>query len=195
MSYKQKSPIPVVEGGTGAATLLDHGVLLGSGTSAVSVSAVGTDGQVLLGATAADPAFATLTSTGGTIAFTPGANTLNLETVMPGGGMTWTVVTGTTQSMAASNGYFANNAGLVTATLPVTAAVGDTFAIAGMNNATGWKIAQNASQTIHFGTSNTTTGVGGSLASTATYDTVHLVCNVANTDFIVIQSIGNITVV
>lgn len=58
----------------------EHAVQIGSVTNALTSLAVGTDGQVLIGATGADPAFATLTSTGGTIDFTPGANTLNLET-------------------------------------------------------------------------------------------------------------------
>jgi hypothetical protein len=35
-----------------------------------------------------------------------------------------------------------------------------------MNTALGWQVAQNANQIIHFGSVNTTTGVGGSLAST-----------------------------
>lgn len=59
----------------------DHGVQVGNATGSLTSLAVGTDGQVLLGATGADPAFATLTSTGGTISFTAGANTLNLESV------------------------------------------------------------------------------------------------------------------
>jgi len=72
--------LPVSSGGTGVATLTDGGVLVGSGTNPVTVTAVGTDGQVLIGATGADPAFATLTSADGTIVFAPGANTLDLGT-------------------------------------------------------------------------------------------------------------------
>lgn len=60
--------VPVVRGGTGAATLTDHGVLLGSGTDPVSAAAVGTTGQMLLGVTGADPAFGNNpVITGGTI--------------------------------------------------------------------------------------------------------------------------------
>lgn len=59
--------------------LTNHSVLVGAGTSTITKLAVGTNGQVLIGATGADPAFASLTSTGGSITFTPGANTLNLE--------------------------------------------------------------------------------------------------------------------
>ena len=71
--------VDVTLGGTGAITLTDHGVLVGSGVGAVTPLGVGTNGQVLLGATGADPAFATLTSAGGSITYTPGVNTLNLE--------------------------------------------------------------------------------------------------------------------
>jgi hypothetical protein len=41
------NPLAVAEGGTGAATLTDGGVLLGSGTGAISATALGTSGQVL----------------------------------------------------------------------------------------------------------------------------------------------------
>jgi len=96
--------------------------------------------------------------------------------------------------MAVNNGYIANNAGQVVATLPTTAAVGTVQAITGINNATGWKIAQNASQQIFFGTSSTTSGTGGSLTSTNTRDSVFLVCVVANLTWNVYDSIGNITI-
>jgi len=43
------------------------------------VTAAGTNGQVLIAATNADPAFSTITSTGGSITFTFGANSLNMD--------------------------------------------------------------------------------------------------------------------
>lgn len=108
------------------------------------------------------------------------------------GGLTWNVETGTSVAMVAENGYIANNAGTVTATLPASAAVGDTFRVTGLQGS--WVIAQNAGDTIHFGDQSTTTGAGGSLASTDSRDAVELVCVVANTDFQVISSVGNITI-
>lgn len=111
-----------------------------------------------------------------------------------GGGMTWNEETGTSATMSVDNGYIANNAALVTLTLPTTAAVGKVIRVSG-KGAGGWKIAQNASEIIHFGSSDTTTGTGGSLASTATRDAVELVCVVADTEWNVISSIGNITIV
>ena len=105
----------------------------------------------------------------------------------------WTDVTGTTQSMVSNNSYIADNAALVTLTLPATAAQGDVFYVTGGVSGTGlWKIAQNAGQTIHFGSVNTTTGTSGYLSGSGQYDSVHLVCVKANTDFVVVSSQGNI---
>ena len=73
-------PVVVSSGGTGKTTLTDRGLVIGRGTTAVDITAAGTNGQVVIAATGANPAFATLTSTGSTVAFTLGANTLNLET-------------------------------------------------------------------------------------------------------------------
>lgn len=105
----------------------------------------------------------------------------------------WTEVTGTTQAIAVDSGYIANNVGLVTLTLPAVAVVGDSVRVGGKGTGL-WRIAQNAGQTIHFGTSDTTTGVAGSLTAIARYDAIELVCITANTNFLVISSIGNITI-
>lgn len=102
-------------------------------------------------------------------------------------------ITGTTQAAAVNTKYYANNAGLVTITLPATAAQGDQVLIRG-KGAGGWKLAQNSGQTIH-GASDTTTGVGGSLASQARYDCVTVECITANTDFIIINQRGTLTTV
>lgn len=56
----------------------DHAVQIGNASGSLSSIAVGTDGQVLIGATAADPAFATITSADNSITFTPGPNTLDM---------------------------------------------------------------------------------------------------------------------
>lgn len=45
----------VGDGGTGLATITDHGILLGSGTGNITPTAVMTDGQLLVGQSAADP--------------------------------------------------------------------------------------------------------------------------------------------
>lgn len=54
--------LAVANGGTGAVTETNHGLLLGSGTSPIRALAVATTGQLLQGVTGADPAFATTLS-------------------------------------------------------------------------------------------------------------------------------------
>lgn len=163
--------LPIANGGTNASSMATtDGVVYYDGTRLVTTSA-GTAGQVL-------------TSNGAGVAPTYQTNT----------SFTWTVTT-VNASMVAFNGYIANKAGLLTMTLPTTAAVGDIFEITGINTAVGWRIAQNAGQTIYFGTGTTTTGAGGYIEATAIRDSVRLICVVANNDFNVISSIGNITIV
>ena len=146
-----------------------------SGTSPVTPTA---SGQV------------TVTGTGG-VSVVGGTNTLTFTG--SGAGFDWNNVTGTTQAMVASNAYVANNAGLVTFTLPATAAFGDVFMVVGYG-AGGWAIAQNALQSIAMGALTSTVGITGSIASTLASNVVSIVCIVANTTFKVIQSNGNITV-
>jgi hypothetical protein len=186
--------IKVDKGGTGATTLTDHGVLVGSGTSAVTALAVGTNGQVLLGSSAADPVFASLTSTGGTIEFTTGAGTLNVES-LGDGGIIWSIITADLDPMVVGNGYICNKAGLLTLTLPTTAAAGTVLRVTGMNTDAGWKVAQSANQQIHFSGSSTTIGAGGSLASTLKRDSIELVCVVADLEWNITSAVGNITIV
>jgi len=54
--------LSVGNGGTGATTLTDGGILLGSGTAAITATAQPTDGQLLIGSTGSDPTLATLTA-------------------------------------------------------------------------------------------------------------------------------------
>jgi hypothetical protein len=155
----------------------------------------GNDGQLLIGETGTTADWANITSAGATITITNGPNTINLEAAGGGGGggITWNETTGATQAMAVDNGYVGNNAGLVTFTLPATAAFGTTIRVAGYG-AGGWKIAQNAGQEISFNASTTTTGVTGYLSSTLASDSVELICVVADTTFKAVSSLGNITV-
>jgi len=106
----------------------------------------------------------------------------------------WFEITGTSATATPNFGYICNNAALVTITLPSVIAVGQTVHICGKGTGL-WSVAQVAGQTIHFGNLNTTTGTGGSLSATSQYDTVTLVCTIANTDFTRVYSSGVITVV
>lgn len=185
------NPITVAQGGTSLATLTAHSVQVGAGTSAITQIGVGSNGQVLIGSSAADPVFASLTSSGGTITYTTGAGTLNLEAAFPGD--TWTVITAD-QTAAVDNGYICNKGSALLLALPTTSAAGTTLEVTGINTALGWKITQAASQQIFFGTSSTTAGVTGFLQSSATRDSIKMVCVVANLTWNVLSSVGNITV-
>lgn len=172
-------------------TLTNHSILVGAASNLITNLGVASNGQIPIGSTGADPVLATITAGTG-VSITNGTGTITINAI--GSALTWTDVTGTSQAAAVNNGYTTNNAGVVTVTLPSTAVYGSVVAIVG-KGAGGWLIAQNSGQTIHFSGSNTTTGAGGSLASTTRYDVVYLLNTIANTDFTVVSSIGNITVV
>lgn len=72
-------PVTVSQGGTGLATLTDHGILLGSGTGAVTPMSVGTDGQLVKGVSASDPIWSTTTLTDGTNTFNLTNGTASLD--------------------------------------------------------------------------------------------------------------------
>lgn len=162
-------PIAVAEGGTGIATATAYGTIVAgtTATGAFQVVSPSTAGQVL-------------TSNG--VSSAP-----SYQAATGGGGLTWNDQTGASVTMTANNGYIANNAGLVTATIPVTAALGAEFAIQG-KGAGGWLMQANTGQTIHFGSAVTSTA--GSLASTNQYDSLKIVCITADTVFSVTNSVG-----
>jgi len=190
-SIDSNNPIQVARGGSGAASLTAHGVLVGEGTSAITPLTVGTNGQVLVGSTGADPVFATLTSSDSSITFTTGAGTLSLQTAASG--IAWSVITGD-QTAAVNNGYICNKGSALLLALPTTSAVGAIIEVTGINTALGWKVTQAAGQQIFFGTTSTTSGATGFLQSTATRDSIRMVCVVANLTWNVLSSVGNITV-
>lgn len=137
-----------------------------------------------------DPVVSTLTAGPGMI-ITNGAGSITLA--VSGGGFAWNEILAVSANMDVDNGYIANNAGLVTLTLPATAAQGSMIKVTG-KGAGGWRIAQNALQVIHFANNDSTVGVGGRLDSTGQYDSIELVCITANTDWNVLNSTGAITI-
>ena len=71
-------PVKVVQGGTGASALTDHGVLLGSGTGPITALGAMTNGQLLKGVTSGDPIPSTTTLTDGTNTYTLACGTGSL---------------------------------------------------------------------------------------------------------------------
>lgn len=173
-------------------TVTNHSPLIGAASNGITSLGPLTNGQLVIGSTGVDPVAAAL-SAGTGVSITNAAGSITVNAV--GGGVTWSVVT-VDASFTVNTGTIANKAGLLTMTLPASAAIGDIIEITGINTALGWKIAQNANQQIFFGTSSTTLGATGSLASSAIRDSLKMVCVVAGASTVwnVISSIGNITV-
>lgn len=177
-------------GGTGVANPTAHTLPVAEGSSPFHFLGPLTNGQLLIGSTGADPSPATL-SAGTGISITNGAGTITINST---GGLTWQTITAS-QGLAINNGYICVSAGgALSLSLPTTAAVGSEIEVT-LDGATSWTITQAAGQQIRLGNVQTTSGVGGSLASTAQGDSIRFVCSVANTKFNVISSMGNITVV
>ena len=154
----------------------------------------GTNGQVIIASTGANPAWASLTAGSG-VSITNGAGSISIAATGTDG-IPWTTINAD-GTLAVNTARINIKAGaLLTTTLPATAAVGTVIILQGSAAGnTGWLIAQNAGQNIQFGNTSTTIGVGGSLASTNNNDSVSMVCTVADTTWNVFSSVGNITIV
>lgn len=174
----------------GGLTTANSATLATNASGVPSWTASMTNGQVLIGNTGDSPAPATLTAGSG-VTITNGSGSITIANSAPD--YIWNNVSGTSATLAIDNAYLANNASLVTLTLPTTAAQFSTILVTG-NGAGGWTIAQNVGQQINFDGVSSTVGAGGSLASTNRYDVVELVCVTANTTWNVIRSIGNLLV-
>ena len=107
--------------------------------------------------------------------------------------ISWSEITATTQATAINSGYLANNAALLTFTLPAAAPIGSVIEIVG-KGAGGWKLSQLAGQRVHFGNISSTAGTGGNLLSTHQRDAIRLVNVVTDTEWQVCGSQGNIDV-
>lgn len=181
----------VAGGGTGATTLTSHGVLVGAGTSAISGLTVGTNGQVLLGSTGANPAFGTLTTSTG-VAFTTGAGSLAVN--ITGGGMKSNSVATASATGSTQNSYICSDSAQTTVSLPSTSSLGDMFLICGTSaNTGGWIVSQASGQQIFNGSNHTTSGATGYISTAAANTSALLICTAANTTWIAIATVGTVT--
>lgn len=173
-----------------AISITQHAVPVG-GANAESLTslAVGSSGQVLVGSTGADPVFATLTGTGG-ITFTTGAGSLAINNTA--GGLNWTIITAD-QTAAINTAYICNKGTVLTLTMPSTAAVGSVIAVMNINIAAGTKVLSANPGQLNFGNSAATANTG-SFTSIALYDSLTMVCIVANTTWAVYGAQGNWTI-
>ncbi len=181
MAYKP-IVLAVADGGTGNSTLTNHGILVGSGTSAISQLVAGTAGQVLQsGGAAANPAYSTatypLTTTVNQILYSSSANTVTgLSTA---NSAILNTSAGGVPSLATSpscSGTFTAGTGLTATTGAITATAGNVVVTAGNltlpNTNAG---ASNGAITLggatfisNFGSANTFLGGAGNTTLTAT---------------------------
>ena len=73
------NPLIVAKGGTGVATLTDHGILLGSGIGAITPLGVASNGQIPIGSAGADPVLATISGTADHISIANGAGSIIVD--------------------------------------------------------------------------------------------------------------------
>lgn len=177
---------------------------VGIGTSTPNTSAIldltSTTGALLL-PRMSDTERNSLTPAGGMVIFDTTTSEMEFYNgstwINTGGGSggTWVDQTSGSVTLAPGLSYLIDNgAGLVTLTLPTSAKLGDTYEIAGYS-AGGWKVAQNALQSIQFSSSGTTAGVTGYAASGNQYDRI-LITYAANNTFlgVVLASTGAIII-
>ena len=102
-SLSLDTALPVASGGTGASTLTDGGVLLGSGTGAITALGQATNGQLVIGSTGADPVLGTLTG-GANITVTNSAGGISIAASGLGSGTVQSVsATGTENGITLSS--------------------------------------------------------------------------------------------
>jgi len=108
-------PLIVSKGGTGAATLTDHSILLGSGTAAVTALGAATNGQLPIGSTGADPVLAGITGTSNRITVTNGAGSITLTAPqdLHTGATNFTVAGATISGLTAGSVLFAGTGGIL----------------------------------------------------------------------------------
>ena len=163
----------------------NRGVLTTGATGTPVITALATDGQLIIGSTAGVPAAATLTAGAG-VSIVNGSNSITISS--SGAISTWTDEA-TSFAAAVNNGYFVT--GTATATLPASPSQGDRvgFAVDTTNILT---IQANTGQVIRIGSSPSASA--GTAVSTARGDSVALVYRTADTTWIATSVIGNWTV-
>jgi hypothetical protein len=142
-----------------------------------------------------------VTNTGLTINLGSGSSGKVLTSDLSGNGtwqtisvldITWNTITSATNPnpLAKNNGYIAAGVSPCIFSLPVSAAVGDTFIITGLSSL--FTVTQNATQYIFLGIASSLAGIGGSITSTTVSDHVQIVCVQTNIAFKITDSIGNL---
>lgn len=162
----------------------NRGVLTTGATGIPVVTALATDGQIIVGSTAGAPAAATITAGTG-ISVTNGSNSITIAAT--GSEMAWTDEN-TSFSAASGNGYFI--IGTATATMPASPSQGNTisFIVDATNTFT---VLANTGQVIRLG--NQVSASAGTAVNTARGDAITFVYRSSDTAWISQSSIGSWT--
>jgi hypothetical protein len=112
--------------------------------------------------------------------------------VCNGFGINWVDVTGTSVQAVSNTGYMADNAALVTITLPAAPTVGDVIQVSGVG-AGGWAIAQAAGQSIIIDSIPGISGANAAVVSGRQYAAIELQYIGSNT-FTVLNYTGSVGV-
>lgn len=140
----------------------------------------------------ATPAANILQIIGGTNVVTSASgNTVQIDSDGPGVAI-WQNI-GSNQTLEIRHGYFVTS-GALSLALPTASDLGDEIEVV-LRGGTSWTITQGAGQQIFIGNQSTTSGAGGSLASTADGDSIRLICQTDDLTWVVTSMVGNITVV
>jgi hypothetical protein len=188
------STVTISGGSTGLTTTATGSTVTLSGTLGVgyggtALTATPTNGQLMIG-NGTNYTLSTLTA-GSNVTITNASGAITLASTMY---YTWANST-PFATLANNSGYITNNgATLQLYALPVTAAVGSVYSIAG-KSAGKWNISQNAGQNIIYNGTSSTVGGSGALSANNQYDCVELLCITANTTFLVISSVGSLILV
>lgn len=128
---------------------------------------------------------------GGNIIISAGGNVVNFN-ALPNATFTWQNISAD-QTMDANQGYITNGAVNLNLALPATSSIGDEIEIVAASSAT-WRITMNASQQVRV--ANMQTILGGTVTSSIIGDSIRIICNDVNTQWIAVSgSYSNLSVV
>ena len=166
--------IGATHGGTGLTSATTGDLIYASGSNTWANLGIGSTGQVL-------------TVAGG------------VPTWAASTGLIFNAVSSSTQALVAGNTYYTTFSGQNVMTLPASAAVGTIIEIISDSAGDTFQIAQNILQNIVFGAQGgvsvaTTSGVTGSVTSIDPNSVIVLKCIVANTTWVVMDSVNGFTV-
>lgn len=111
------------------------------------------------------------------------------DLIVPSSGFTWTIEGAGPVNMVVNNGYMTASGGTITLNLPAVAAIGDIVKITNLSG--NFSVTCGIGQTLQIGNNLAATSV----TSSDVGDSLEIVCFNANTDYQILNSMGNLTIV